>query len=63
LTSGYTVASNTAKTTTNTRVPVKYPITLDAAGLQRLMGTLSLIATGLTGTSAMQAAFTWREIR
>ena len=34
-----------------------------AAGAVRILGTLTLIATGLGGASAMRASFNWREIR
>jgi hypothetical protein len=41
----------------------RYPITLDAAGAVRSLGTLSLLATGFGGTSTIQAAVSWKAIR
>lgn len=40
-----------------------YPLTLDAAGAQRALGTLSIYATGISGTSACRAALQWTELR
>lgn len=42
---------------------ISYPFTLDRAGAQRPLGTLSLLLTGLGGTSASNATMNWREIR
>jgi hypothetical protein len=42
---------------------MRYPITLNAAGEVRSLGTLSIIATGLGGNSAMRAIINWREVR
>lgn len=61
--SGYIAASATSKNSTETRVPLRYPITLDAAGAVRSLGTLSLIVSGIGGTSACQGDINWREIR
>lgn len=41
----------------------RYPISLSAAGAARSLGTLSLLATGLTAASATRVALAWREIR
>ena len=41
----------------------KYPITLDAAGVVRSLGTLSVIVTGIGATSACRCSLNWREIR
>lgn len=38
-------------------------MTLDAAGAVRPLGTLSVVATGIGGTSACRAVLNWREIR
>lgn len=61
--SGYCGASTNSKTAISRSVTNKYPITLDAAGAVRSLGTLSLIATGIGATSATRASFTWREVR
>jgi len=42
---------------------LRIPITLDAAGLQRLNGTLSALATGIGGTSACSIKLNWKEVR
>lgn len=61
--SGFVPASNQTKGTATRSLSNRYPVTLDAAGAVRTMGTLSLLATGIGGTSAIRAAVTWREIR
>lgn len=60
---GYVPASNQAKGVSQSKVPMKYPITLDAAGAVRAMGTLSLLVTGIGGTSACRATMNWKELR
>lgn len=59
----YLDSSNQQKGTANTRVPMRLPITLDAAGLNREYGVIAIIATGLGGTSACRAKLNWKEIR
>lgn len=61
--SGYISASNQTKGTTSSIIQNRYPITLDAAGAVRSLGTLSLIVTGIGGASATRGSFNWREIR
>lgn len=60
---GYCAASNQAKESIVSNIPMRYPITLDAAGLQRVLGTLTVLVQGVGGTSACRAALNWREIR
>ena len=60
---GYIASSGGAKSVTNTAIVSRYPITLDAAGLQRMMGTLTLKATSLSGTQTVYASIKFREIR
>lgn len=60
---GYLAATNQAKQASNTRVPFKYPITLDAAGVARVNGRLSVIVQGVGGTSATRCTLNWKEIR
>lgn len=60
---GYVPATGANKTMVNTAVISRYPITLDAAGLQRTLGTLTLKATSLTGTQTVYGAIKFREIR
>ena len=61
--SGYVAATNQVKSSLSEKIPFRYPITLDAAGLPRNLGTLSLVVTGIGGTSAVQADVEWKEIR
>ena len=60
---GYVASSGGAKGVTNTAIVSRYPITLDAAGLHRMMGTLTLKATSLSGTQTVYASIKFREIR
>ena len=60
---GFVASSGGAKGVTNTAIISRYPITLDAAGLHRMMGTLTLKATSLSGTQTVYASIKFREIR
>lgn len=59
----YTPATNQQKAVSNTVSLLRYPITLDAAGLQRDNGTLSVLVTGIGGTSACSASLIFAEDR
>lgn len=61
--SGYLSGSATVRGTVSATSRVRYPITLDRAGAARAFGTLTLVATGIGGTSAMRASFNYTEIR
>ena len=60
---GYVASSGAAKGVVNTAVISRYPITLDAAGLQRALGTITLKATSISGTQTVYGAIKFREIR
>lgn len=60
---GYVASSGVAKGVVNTPITSRYPITLDAAGAHRSLGTLTLKATALSGTQTCYAAIKFREIR
>lgn len=60
---GYVASSGGAKGVTNTAITSRYPITLDAAGLHRSLGTLTLKAISLSGTQNCYASIKFREIR
>ena len=60
---GYIASSGSAKGVTNTAIISRYPITLDAGGAHRALGTLTLKATSLSGTQTCYAAIKFREIR
>ena len=61
--SGFASASATVKGSISKAFASRYPITLDAAGAVRDLGTLTLLATGLGAASACRAAIGWKEIR
>jgi hypothetical protein len=61
--SGYINGSNQAKGADNYIVPMRYPITLDAAGAVRANGTLSFVVTGIGGASGCLLTTSWKEIR
>lgn len=61
--SGYVASSAVTKGEVNTQVPFKYPISLDMNGAVRLNGRLTLLLTGIGGTSACRVAINWKEIR
>jgi hypothetical protein len=60
---GYVASTGSGKGVTNTAIISRYPITLDAAGLQRSLGTLTLKATSFSGTQTIYASVKFREIR
>lgn len=61
--SGYVSASNQAKGSISRSLSTKYPITLDAAGAVRNLGTLTLLVTGIGATSATTASINFTEAR
>lgn len=61
--SGYVAATNQSKSTESTRQKLRYPIALNRAGAVTANGTLSLLVTGLGGTSACRGSIHWRELR
>lgn len=61
---GYVAATSPAGRDTDTKdLVISYPITLDRAGSQRALGTLSVLLTGIGGTSDSRAILNWREVR
>jgi hypothetical protein len=60
---GYCAASASQKQSVTKNLVSRYPITLDAAGVVRALGTISVLGTGVGGTSAMRAVINWRAIR
>lgn len=63
LAAGYVAATANSKASASSVITSRTPITLDAAGAVRALGTLSLIVTGIGGTSACRANVNWREVR
>lgn len=61
--SWYNAASATLNGQSFRSVSDLYPLTLDAAGAVRALGTMSIYATGIGGSSACRAAIQWKELR
>lgn len=61
--SGYIGATATAKQSVSRELSSRYPISLDRAGAVRANGTLSLLVSGISGTSATRASFNFTEVR
>jgi hypothetical protein len=60
---GYVPSSGSGHVMVNTAIISRYPITLDAAGVARSLGTLTLKATSLSATQNCYASIKFREIR
>ena len=60
---GYLASGNTQKGSIGHFVSGKYPVSLDRAGAVRANGTLTLLVTGIGGTSATRAIFNYSEVR
>jgi hypothetical protein len=41
----------------------KFPLTLNAAGAQRVLGTISLLVTGIGGSSSCRGTISWKGYR
>jgi len=63
LDTGYVASTNHSRGAAENEVFSRIPITLNAAGAVRANGTLTLLVTGIGGTSACQAEISWKEIR
>lgn len=61
--SGYVAATASTKSSVYLETTQRYPITLDRAGATRANGTLSLIVTGIGGTSATRATMEFETFR
>lgn len=61
--SGFVPSSNQAKGSVSRGLINRYPITLNIAGAVRALGTLSVLVTGIGGSSACNVCVNWREIR
>lgn len=61
--SGYIAATASQKSATQMSLTSRYPITLDAAGAVRSLGTIHLIVTGIGGSSATRGTLKVKEIR
>lgn len=63
LDSGTILATAQSKSGELKQIPFKYPITLDAAGAHRDLGTLTLIVEGVGGVSDCDVYINHREVR
>ena len=61
--SGYVAATNQAKQAVSRDIASRYPLSLNRAGAVRANGTLSLLVSGIGGTSATRASLNYTEIR
>lgn len=61
--SGYIPATASQKGASNMLLTSRYPITLDYAGAVRSLGTITLLVTGLGGTSATRGVIKFKEVR
>jgi hypothetical protein len=61
--SGHIPASASTRGSISENVQIKYPITLDAAGAARALGRVTVLVTGLGGTSDVEGVINWTEIR
>ena len=61
--SGWVAVGGNDKQTANIAIISRYPITLDAAGANRLLGSLTLKITPLAGTPVVYGGIKFREIR
>jgi hypothetical protein len=61
--SGHVAATNQSKGSISEDVSIKYPITLDAAGAVRALGTVTLLVSGIGGNSACEAVLNFTEVR
>ena len=63
LASGYVAGSAPTRTSVAKDISSRYPISLDRAGAVRANGALSLLVSGVGGTSVSRAAFNFTEVR
>jgi hypothetical protein len=61
--SGHVPASAATRGAISENIQIKYPITLDAAGAARALGRVTVLVTGLGGTSDVEGVINWTEIR
>lgn len=60
---GYVASTSQSKGAETVNIPFKYPICLNAAGAAHALGRLTILVTGIGGTSATRATINWKEIR
>lgn len=60
---GWVAAAGSSPGLVNTTVVSRYPMTLNAAGTNRILGTLSLLVQGVGGSSDCNGSIKFKEIR
>lgn len=60
---GYVAATSQQKQSVQKNTTIRLPITLDHAGAVRTLGRLTVLVSGIGGTSATRVILNWREIR
>ncbi len=60
---GTAPSSNQSKNTVKFNVASRYPITLNAAGVARALGTLTAVVSGVGATSDVDVTLSWKEVR
>jgi len=60
---GYIPASNQSHGSLSTNIPMRYPMGLSRSGQNRLMGTVTVLVTGIGGASSVRFTLNWKEIR
>ena len=60
---GHIPASAQSKGAVSQQVIMKYPITLDVAGNARALGRVTVLVSGIGGTSTVEGAINWTEVR
>ena len=61
--SGWVAASGSSPGLVNNTVVSRYPMTLNAAGVNRALGTLSFLVSGIGGTSECSGSIKFKELR
>ena len=60
---GFAAATSNSKDAILQEIRTRYPITLDAAGANRDLGTLTLLTYGIGATPDIHATLSWKEVR
>ena len=63
LMSGHIASNNSTKDAIERHVSLRHPVALNRAGAVTALGTLSLLVTGIGGTSATRSLIEFDEIR
>lgn len=61
--SGHIAANNQSVGAVSQSIVMKYPVTLDVAGAVRPLGRVTVLVTGIGGSSACEGTINWTEVR